>query len=1458
MPGWSAHGEQPTPRWSKGGHVMLHVLCSAKAHMLPRHTTLAPPATLPDLPSTIQCAMAGQSSNAGGSGVHRVLSPTSPGGSDVGSAASGLGSRSVPASNRLGHLPGAGLSSLQLALGGDGGGPGSVSGLSGFNAISTLLNNPKRPQRPIDPSSSRYPPISQSHTDLPKVKRADYEAFVSATQTEWERFQRNIKLGSTGQARLEAEQAVSEDDGGDREAMRLEQAEEDHTAAVVGKKKLPPLSTVPQVFFAEDFDLGNPYTFDLVTERYKVVGAASNTQKNGSALPVNGYDVALNQMLQEKLSYYSDVVEQHLILEISARSSPFFAALGNLQDLEAEASSCLHKVEHLKSELEEKEEGIAKTGLRVIREQAKRREMVERLEAVGVLQLLCEKRDLCQLLVQNGEWSEALDVMDLLRNVVEGSEKLQSSSTGDGSLPPHVDLDLASIGSVKAFVPLLEEMKIAIASQLEMELLEILSNDLIDQIGEPTKAVVPPPVIDSSIAAMEEHKSGGAETESLHSETPAPPGVEAQDVSGEPASGREAQLQERIAAHLHGLTRTQGIDGAVGAYREGALQSTRKTFRTFLCESSEMRTNERRDELANLLEDDEAASGKVDVVLGPGGVEAAGKLRDLDHNSFLDLARFLLMGLTRSIKAVEVQTRVLLRVLAEAGRSEAEDVTVGVMMPLGVSPSLPTSLTAVVSDVCALAHVLSSRLISLRSSTHVELTLKDFLTVFHLCWTFILQTETMCNRMIIGLRGVVLNQAKAWLANFHRIRIERAARAVEEETWGQAEVAEAQQERINLIVESATSDPPLLVVTVDEILAPLQAGQTQPGAGSASPGKASSKTLEIEERQFFVVGATLDVLEVLLEYLKVVINLPLLSTETMGRVVEFCKQFNSRTCQVVLGAGAMRSAGLKNITAKHLALASQSLSVMITLIPYIRETVRRHLSPRQAVMLIEFDKLKRDYQEHQYEIHSKLVAIMSDRLTVHCRALGDIVWNEESDGTDPIKPVADLAKETTTLHKVLCRYSQSSVVEQVIGQVLFAIDKRLATEFQKVEVTEEAAWRKMKIAKEFFDDKFGGLKYVQWTAKELDGVIEEHKAALEKKKTTAAAATVPENKEPVPAYKPRIPLFGRKNNQLPGTPPTNGRGSMESAEAKTEEEIPSLAMPVAASSGEVEPLTVTNEESAPSSTAVEAQAAPPPTPSKDVEAPTASPIIAQAENGTVDSASFATPRSPSPPATPERVSQESVASPTPGARMTLQQRLAEAARRRAQGNSSRPSTATGRPASETEGAKGMSIGDGQEELRQEVKEKPKEAAAEEEQTTVEMDGTEPRVEEGTNAGEMKSAEESNGAENSSALEGGQVQSLASTIGSDEVEGDDEGKGAVNATVEASGPTDDDRANAPLQTKQGQVNGIQGSGPVASTSEHHEHDGVQEGKPETEGHENAQTQPGAESNVGGGAGDDVQL
>jgi vacuolar protein sorting-associated protein 54 len=88
--------------------------------------------------------------------------------------------------------------------------------------------------------------------------------------------------------------------------------------------------------------------------------------------------------------------------------------------------------------------------------------------------------------------------------------------------------------------------------------------------------------------------------------------------------------------------------------------------------------------------------------------------------------------------------------------------------------------------------------------------------------------------------------------------------------------------------------------------------------GGTAPTTASTKHLHIEDRTYYAVSATTEVLTLLMDYLRVVMNLSMLTTDAMSRVIEFLKSFNSRTCQVVLGAGAMRSAGLKNITAKHL------------------------------------------------------------------------------------------------------------------------------------------------------------------------------------------------------------------------------------------------------------------------------------------------------------------------------------------------------------------------------------------------------------------------------------------------------------------------------------------------------------------------------------------------------------
>lgn len=73
-----------------------------------------------------------------------------------------------------------------------------------------------------------------------------------------------------------------------------------------------------------------------------------------------------NAALQEKLSKYLDIVEISLVSEIGKRSSSFFAALSNLQDLHAETSSCMNSIGSIREALNLTLSGNATKGNRLI------------------------------------------------------------------------------------------------------------------------------------------------------------------------------------------------------------------------------------------------------------------------------------------------------------------------------------------------------------------------------------------------------------------------------------------------------------------------------------------------------------------------------------------------------------------------------------------------------------------------------------------------------------------------------------------------------------------------------------------------------------------------------------------------------------------------------------------------------------------------------------------------------------------------------------------------------------------------------------------------------------------------------------------------------------------------------------------------------------------------------------
>ncbi|WFD36989.1 hypothetical protein MCUN1_003881 [Malassezia cuniculi] len=872
--------------------------------------------------------------------------------------------------------------------------------LTGFHAISTILNHPTKRPAPIDAHAARFPPIgpaSQELSELPAVDRARVNSYVEELGPLWERYER--ERGTTHKEHVQP--------------------------------RLPPLSAVPQAFFSTDFDLGRPATFDTITERYKRHAVAGMDDASSP------YDVVLNQMLQEKLSYYSDVVEQHLVSEISAKSTSFFDALDTLQRLGSETSECIERIDTLHTQLDGIDTNVVQAGLQIVQEQHQRRALEAQQELLERVKTVVEQRDLAVLLVEHGELDDAVEVLERLDKIY--------------------DDELGQISALRPLRPQLNALRESVCDLLGNECVALLESRLTDASLLARAAL--DLCSDKDVRCDEVLPAKGT----MWHAVPAQP-----EYSN--ALRRVWSLLVRAGGTGRGVSR---LNGAVGDIVSRA--SIKALSHTKL--------------LAN-------------------GIDAS-TLTAADHDEYTTALASLLRTLLFLRRVVQHDASELSALLKELG---ATDVSVQ-LDELGVIS-------------CEQSHKMATHAILPRNSRLTELDMQGFIGHFSLIWRFVQLSEAEVSRPVVSLRGAALVQAKSYLVHLHRVRIDTAMKAVEEEVWSAVPPNAQVRQDVADLLASATSDVPAYVIpqVIHATLAASPAPQSTSG----------ERTLAIGESSYHIVHASTVILHLLGEYVRVVINVPVFSAETMGWVIEFLKQFNSRTCQVVLGAGAMRSAGLKNITARHLALASQSLSVIVALVGPLRKTIKRHLGSKQEVLLTEFDKLLRDYREHQFEIHSKLLSIMSDRVQVHARALNNTDWNAPRNGDAPQQPIVDMVRETSTLHRVLTQYMERNVTEGIFSKVYGEIDSRIGAVISRVDVKTQDAYQKLVTDNEYLREKLGSLGAIEFRGENIADALKSKRPPPRSSTERAETAT------PV-GYRPRF-SFGKR-------PPTTQSPRVASMEA---------------------------------------------------------------------------------------------------------------------------------------------------------------------------------------------------------------------------------------------------------------------------------------------------------------------
>merc|ERR1712240_291346 len=140
----------------------------------------------------------------------------------------------------------------------------------------------------------------------------------------------------------------------------------------------------------------------------------------------------------------------------------------------------------------------------------------------------------------------------------------------------------------------------------------------------------------------------------------------------------------------------------------------------------------------------------------------------------------------------------------------------------------------------------------------------------------------------------------------------------------------------------------------------------------------------IEGEKYLIVDSVMALLGAVSNYCYMAEHLPQANVEIGMKTVELLKLFNSRACQLVLGAGAVSTAGLKTITIRNLAVTLRSLNLIAKTFPYIKQHLLvqyPNLSEKQLTTWVRnFESADKDYTEHQGELERKMVQIVDEAL----------------------------------------------------------------------------------------------------------------------------------------------------------------------------------------------------------------------------------------------------------------------------------------------------------------------------------------------------------------------------------------------------------------------------------------------------------------------------------------------
>ncbi|CAB3397563.1 unnamed protein product [Caenorhabditis bovis] len=270
-----------------------------------------------------------------------------------------------------------------------------------------------------------------------------------------------------------------------------------------------------------------------------------------------------------------------------------------------------------------------------------------------------------------------------------------------------------------------------------------------------------------------------------------------------------------------------------------------------------------------------------------------------------------------------------------------------------------------------------------------------------------------------------------YIEKFHASRKIRIGNMLDTELWKAVEISQNDQRMIDMSLEN---------FELRNFHNNLSSGESTPKASSPSSG------LMIGEENYVVVGSCVAMIKILADYCEAVSQMPHFAQDWNSRIIELLKTYNSRCCQLILGAGALQLVGLKTISVRNLALAARSLELVIRLIPMIRDEIDEVLPDEKKNLLRYFKQVECEYKDHVAEITLKLINVI-DHYTVSCLQ----TW--EVSGTIPSKEFQQICRHMTKFHNGLFGIMPKRQIQALFEKVHENFKNNLKERLEEMKIT---------------------------------------------------------------------------------------------------------------------------------------------------------------------------------------------------------------------------------------------------------------------------------------------------------------------------------------------------------------------------------------------------------------------